>query len=137
MTVREIARKFIDKQCPQGVQGMSDADEKKKLIAGRLREARTTGRANPGAGGQENGHAPPHHLRDRGGESERDDARDLSRFAEVYDVDPVWLSGVGADKLDPQDERLQPAFRELKKIKPEDLDQLMRVLVLRGPTEGE
>ena len=36
------------------------------------------------------------------------------------------------------DERLQLAFRELKKIKPEDLERLMRALAaLHGPKEGE
>jgi hypothetical protein len=53
-------------------------------------------------------------------------------------VDLAWLSGAGPDQLDPQDERLQLAFRELKKIKPQDLDKLMRALAaLRGPKEGE
>ena len=47
-----------------------------------------------------------------------------------------WLSGAGPDQLDPEDERLQLAFRELKKIKPGDLDRLMRALAaLRGPKE--
>ena len=34
------------------------------------------------------------------------------------------------DQLDPQDERLQLAFRELKKIKPQDLDKLMRAVAV-------
>ena len=35
---------------------------------------------------------------------------ELTRFAELYDVDPAWLSGAGPDQLDPQDGRLRLAF---------------------------
>jgi transcriptional regulator with XRE-family HTH domain len=116
---------------------MSDADEKKKLIAGRLREARTLAGLTQGQAAKKmDMHRPTISEIEAGNRNVT--MPEISQFAEVYDVDPVWLSGVGADKLDPQDERLQLAFRELKRIKPEDLDQLMRVLAaLRGPTEGE
>lgn len=65
-------------------------------------------------------------------------ATELARFAEIYDVSVAWLSGEGLEQLDPDDERLQLAFRELKKLKPEDLNKLMRALAaLRGPSEAK
>ena len=39
-----------------------------------------------------------------------------------------WLAGEGAEKLDPQDDKLQLAFRDLKKLKPEDLDKVLTAL---------
>jgi transcriptional regulator with XRE-family HTH domain len=115
---------------------MSDTTDQKKLIAGRLREARTMAGLTQGQAAKKmDMHRPTISEIEAGNRNVT--MPELSRFAEVYDVDLVWLSGVGADKLDPQDERLQLAFRELKKIKPEDLDRLLRALAaLRGPTKG-
>ena len=63
-------------------------------------------------------------------------AIELARFAEIYDVSAAWLAGEGADQLEPQDERIQLAFRELRKLKPDDIEKLMRALAaLRGPLE--
>ena len=39
-----------------------------------------------------------------------------------------WLAGEGAEKLDPQDDRIQLAFRDLKKLKSEDLDKVLTAL---------
>jgi transcriptional regulator with XRE-family HTH domain len=115
---------------------MSDTTDQKKLIAARLREARTMAGLTQGQAAKKmDMHRPTISEIEAGNRNVT--MPELSRFAEVYDVDLVWLSGVGADKLDPQDERLQLAFRELKKIKPEDLDRLLRALAaLRGPTKG-
>lgn len=55
-------------------------------------------------------------------------AEELAAFAEAYQVSVAWLAGEGAEKLDPHDDRLQLAFRELRKLKKEDLDKLLTAL---------
>jgi len=116
---------------------MTDPEDSKQLIAGRLKEARQLAGLSQGQAAKKmEMHRPTISEIEAGNRNVT--LPELARFAAVYDVDLAWLSGVGADKLDPQDERLQLAFRELKKIKPADLDRLMRALAaLRGPKEGE
>ncbi len=53
---------------------------------------------------------------------------ELKAFASMYEVSVSWLAGEGAEKLDPHDDRLQLAFRDLKKLKPEDLDKVLTAL---------
>ncbi len=44
-----------------------------------------------------------------------------------------WLLGEGEDQIDPQDSKLQLAAREMKKLKPEDLDTVLAVIAsIRG-----
>lgn len=116
---------------------MSNTNNKKSLIASRLKEARKLAGLTQGqAAIKMKMHRPTISEIEAGNRNVT--LTELERFAEVYDVDFTWLSGVGSDQLDPQDERLQLAFRELRKIKPEDLDRLMRALAaLRGPKEDE
>lgn len=116
---------------------MSSTLERKQVIAARLREARLLAGLSQGqAAKRMDMHRPTVSEIEAGNRNVT--GPELAKFAEVYDVDLNWLSGAGADQLDPDDERLQLAFRELKKIKPADLDRLMRALAaLRGPREGE
>lgn len=53
---------------------------------------------------------------------------ELTKFAELYEVDVGWLAGEGADKLDPHDDRVQLAFRHLEKLSEKDLDKLLTAL---------
>lgn len=53
---------------------------------------------------------------------------ELAVFASLYEVGVGWLAGEAADKLDPYDDRLQLAFRDLKKLKPEDLEKVLTAL---------
>lgn len=55
-------------------------------------------------------------------------ADELAKLAEVYDVSVSWLLGESPDSLDTQDPRLELAARELSKLKPEDLDRLLKLL---------
>jgi len=55
-------------------------------------------------------------------------AEELTRFAELYDVTVSWLLAETADQLTTDDPRLQLAARELSKLKPDDLDRLLRLL---------
>src|SRR3954469_10744301 len=116
---------------------MTNSEERKRLIAARLREARKLAGLTQGqAAARMDMHRPTISEIEAGNRNVT--VTELARFAELYDVDLAWLSGAGPDQLDPEDERLQLAFRELKKIKPEDLDRLMRALAaLRGPKGDE
>jgi transcriptional regulator with XRE-family HTH domain len=111
--------------------------DKKQLIAARLKKARKLAGLSQGQAAKKMGmHRPTVSEIEAGNRNVT--VPELAQFAELYDVDMAWLSGAGPDQLNPQDERLQLAFRELKKIKPQDLDNLMRALAaLRGPKEGE
>ena len=53
---------------------------------------------------------------------------ELTAFASLYEVSVGWLAGEGADRLDLYDDRLQLAFRDLKKLKPEDLEKVLTAL---------
>ena len=54
-------------------------------------------------------------------------AEELTKFAETYDVTVSWLLGESAE-LEADDSRLQLAAREPGKLKPDDLDRLLRLL---------
>ena len=114
---------------------MSQDVDLKQLIAARLKEARKLAGLSQGqAANKMNMQRPAVSEIEAGNRNVT--ATELAQFAEIYDVSLAWLVGEGPDQLDPQDERLALAFRELQKIKPQDLDRLMRALAaLRGPKE--
>jgi len=65
-------------------------------------------------------------------------AEELVRFAEIYDVTVSWLLGETAAQLEMDDPRLQLAARELSKLKPDDLNRLLRLLAsMRNSDAGE
>ena len=54
-------------------------------------------------------------------------AQEMAEFARIYDVSISWVSG--SDKDDGvADDRVRLAARELAKLKPGDLDTIMRLL---------
>lgn len=55
-------------------------------------------------------------------------ADELVRLAEIYDVSIAWLAGETPEILHTQDPRLELAARELSKLKPDDLELLLRLL---------
>ena len=55
-------------------------------------------------------------------------ADELARLAETYDVSVAWLLGEAPETLDAQDPRLELAARELSKLKPDDLERLLKLL---------
>jgi len=55
-------------------------------------------------------------------------AEELTKFAETYDVTVSWLLGESSEQLETDDPRLQLAARELSKLKPDDLERLLRLL---------
>jgi transcriptional regulator with XRE-family HTH domain len=65
-------------------------------------------------------------------------AEELMKFSETYDVTVSWLLGETAEQLEINDPRLQLAARELSKLKPDDLDRLLRLLAsMRGSDTEE
>ena len=64
-------------------------------------------------------------------------AQELARMAEIFDVSVAWLLGDAADALSVDDPRLQLAARELSKLKPDDLDRVLRLLAaMREPSSA-
>lgn len=55
-------------------------------------------------------------------------AEELSTLAGLFDVSVAWLLGEAPETVESDDPRVQLAARELKKLKPQDLDRLMRLL---------
>ena len=55
-------------------------------------------------------------------------ADELLRLAGIFDVSTSWLIGEGLETIEMNDPRLQLAARELRKLKPEDLDRLLKLL---------
>ena len=106
---------------------MSDASEKKQIIANRLREARKLAGLTQGQVAKKmNLHRPTISEIEAGNRSVS--AEELTRFAELYDVSLSWLAGEGAEKFDPHDDRVQLAFRDLEKLSEKDLDKLLTAL---------
>lgn len=116
---------------------MSDAQERKRIIASRLREARSIAGLKQGQVARLLGmHRPTISAIEAANRNVS--ATEIVRFAEIYDVSVSWLSGQGVEKLDPHDDRVQLAFRELEKLKPDDLDKLLKVLAaLQGSEDTE
>lgn len=107
---------------------MTDHQEDKRLlIASRLREARKMAGLSQGHVAKIlEMHRPTISEIEAG--NRRVSAEELSKFAEIYDVTVSWLLAESPEQLDTDDPRLQLAARELSKLKPDDLDRLMRLL---------
>lgn len=115
---------------------MSDQGDKKKIIASRLREARKMAGLTQGqVATRMKLHRPSVSEIEAGNRSVSAD--ELTEFAALYEVSVAWLAGEGAEKLDPHDDRLQLAFRELQKLKTEDLDKLLTALAAIRHKEGK
>jgi len=66
-------------------------------------------------------------------------AQELAQFAEIYDVSISWLLSEAPDAMSADDPRLALAARELTKLKPEELDRLLRLLAAmrNSPVPGD
>ena len=100
---------------------------KRSLIAERLKEARKLAGLSQGHVAKMRGlHRPSVSEIEAG--NRRVSADELARLAGIYDVNVAWLLGEAPDTLDAQDPRLELAARELTKLKPDDLDRLLKLL---------
>ena len=106
------------------------------LLAGRLREARKLAGISQAHVAKLLGvHRPSISEIEAG--NRRVSAEELSQLAEIYDVTTSWLLGETAEKLEEGDPRLQLAARELSKLKPDDLDRLLRLLASMRATDSD
>ena len=107
---------------------MSNTEAAKRgLIADRLREARKLAGLSQGHVAKMLGlHRPSISEIEAG--NRRVSADELARLAEIYDVSVAWLLGEAPELIDAQDPRLELAARELTKLKPDDLDRLLKLL---------
>jgi transcriptional regulator with XRE-family HTH domain len=112
-------------------------DSKRNLVALRLREARKMAGLSQGQVAKLLGlHRPAISEIEAG--NRRVSAEELTQFAEIYDVTVSWLLAETAEQLETNDPRLQLAARELSKLKPDDLDRLLRLLAsMRTSDERE
>lgn len=112
-------------------------DSKKMDIALRLKEARKMAGLSQGQVAKLLGmHRPTVSEIEAG--KRKVSAEELARFGDVYDVTVSWLLGETAVQLEVDDPRLQLAARELSKLKPDDLDKLLRLLAsMRNSPAGE
>jgi transcriptional regulator with XRE-family HTH domain len=107
---------------------MTDIDSNKRsLIAERLKEARKLAGLSQGHVAKMLGLHRPSMTEIEAG-NRRVSAEELLRLAEIYDVNVAWLLGEAPETFDAQDPRLELAAREMTKLKPEDLDRLLRLL---------
>ena len=107
---------------------MSDIETTKRYqIAKRLKEARQlAGISQSQVAKMLDLHRPSISEMEAG--NRRTSADELARLAEIYDVSVAWLLGEAPEMLDSQDPRLGLAARELAKLKPEDLERLLKLL---------
>ena len=107
---------------------MSDAKSSRRvLVAERLKEARKMAGISQGQVAKMLGlHRPSVSEIEAG--NRKVSADEMALFSEIYDVSVAWLLGDAPDKLDGADPRLELAARELAKLKPEDLDRLLKLL---------
>lgn len=109
---------------------------KRALVASRLREARKMAGLSQGQVAKMlELHRPAISEIEAG--NRRVSADELSRFAEIYDVTVPWLLAETAEQLTTDDPRLQLAARELSKLKPDDLDRLLRLLASMRDSDAE
>src|ERR1700722_7742657 len=107
---------------------MSDTQTaKRSLIAERLKEARKLAGLSQGHVAKMLGlHRPSVSEMEAG--NRRVSADELARLAQIYDLSVARLSGEAPETLDAQDPRLELAARELSKLKPDDLERLLKLL---------
>ncbi|MDB5415366.1 MAG: putative transcriptional regulator [Rubritepida sp.] len=107
---------------------MTERDSSKRSqIAERLKEARKHAGLSQGhVANMLSLHRPSVSEIEAG--NRRVSADELARLSEIYDVSVAWLLCEAPDTIDAQDPRLELAARELSKLKPDDLERLLKLL---------
>jgi transcriptional regulator with XRE-family HTH domain len=109
---------------------MTEFDSTKRgQIAERLKQARKLAGLSQGHVAKMLGMHRPSVTEMEAG-NRRVSADELARLAEIYDVSPSWLLGEVPETIDAQDPRLELAARELSKLKPDDLERLLKLLAV-------
>lgn len=106
---------------------MNKTDAIRMSIASRIREARRMAGLSQGQVARLlNLHRPAVSEIESG--NRRVTAEELTQLAQLFDVSVAWLVGESPEAVESDDPRIQLAARELKRLKPDSLDRLMRVL---------
>jgi transcriptional regulator with XRE-family HTH domain len=114
---------------------MHENDER-SAIAARLREARgMAGLSQKSVAEMLGLHRPSVSEMEAG--NRRVSADELRQLADLYDVSVDWLLGKSQSAVTTDDPKLQLAARELRKLKPSDLDRLLKLLAaMRSDRSG-
>jgi len=106
---------------------MTSDEPKRALIAERIREARKMAGLSQGQVAKIlNLHRPSVSQIEAG--ERRVSAEELGKLAEIFEVSMAWLVGDAPEKVASDDPRVQLAARELSKLKPHDLDRLLKLI---------
>ncbi len=117
---------------------MSDPHvDKANTIRARLRAAREAAGLSQGQVAKLMGmHRPTISEMEAG--NRRISAEELAKLADLYDAKVTWLLGEAPDSVDSNDPKLQLAARELGKLKPDDLDRLLKLIAaLKTDDDGQ
>ena len=111
---------------------MKKIDRVRTAIAGRLRVAREIAGLSQGQVAKlMTFHRPTISEAEAG--RRRVSAEELAKLATIYGVTVGWLTAEDADTAKPRDARIQLAARELSKLKPADLDRVLKLLAALRP----
>src|SRR6185437_2927283 len=111
-------------------------DERRQLIAARVREARRLSGLSQGQVAKLMGMHRPSVTEMESG-NRRVSADELAKLAELYEVSITYLSGASPDTLAQDDPKLELAARELSKLTPDNLDRLLRALAVFRAESGD
>ena len=114
---------------------MSKEDSKRDAIASRLRTAREAAGLSQGQVAKIlSMHRPTISEAEAG--RRKVSAEELAEFARIYHVKMSWLACIEETEVNPQQDRLLLAARELSNLKPEDFNRLMEFLIALRAEDG-
>ncbi|TFI58307.1 XRE family transcriptional regulator [Sphingomonas parva] len=116
---------------------MSDAPlDKAMTLPARLRAAREAAGLSQGQVAKlMNMHRPTVSEMEAG--NRRITADELAKLADLYDTKLSWLLGDAPERAATDDPKLQLAARELSKLKPDDLDRLLKLIAAMKSDDDE
>lgn len=110
--------------------------EKAATIPARLRAAREAAGLSQGQAAKlMNMHRPTISEMEAG--NRRITAEELAKLADLYDTKVSWLLGDAPERAATDDPKLQLAARELSKLKPDDLDRLLKLIAAMKTVDDE
>ena len=115
---------------------MSEHEEKRKLIASRLRLSREmAGLSQSQVARNLNWHRPTVSEIEAG--RRRVSAEELTTLAEMYGVSATWVLGEEDKDTSLADDRVKLAARELSNLRKRDLDQILQLIQALRASRGD